>query len=177
LAAPDDDGVAHGLASLGPVLQFPDGAIEGEAGIDVARNLRDGGFARLVHRHDTERIISLRAEFSTPASLERFGRDLTNFPFPDLDDEVESAWLELAVSYRKESSHVGPVVESVTVGVCNYPDPLVWADTAGHLRSGDPLYIRVNFAHPMIRASGLDVRSYWEEWHWNSHGGTPPYGG
>src|SRR5438309_11859672 len=31
-----------------------------------------GGFARLVHRHDTGRAIVLRAEFNTPASLERF---------------------------------------------------------------------------------------------------------
>src|SRR4051794_14549476 len=30
-----------------------------------------GGFARLVHRHDTERVITLRAEFATPGSLER----------------------------------------------------------------------------------------------------------
>src|SRR5882724_750764 len=47
-----------------------------------------GGFARLVHRHDTNRAIVLRAEFNTPASLERFGRDLADFPFPDLDDEI-----------------------------------------------------------------------------------------
>jgi predicted ATPase len=49
-----------------------------------------GGFARLVHKHDTARAIVLRAKFATPADLERFGRDLTDFPFPDLDDEVES---------------------------------------------------------------------------------------
>src|SRR6185503_6431388 len=45
-----------------------------------------GGFARLVHRHDTGRAVVFRAEFNTPASLERFGRDLADFPFPDLDD-------------------------------------------------------------------------------------------
>src|SRR5690348_17997801 len=37
-----------------------------------------GGFARLVHRHDTDRAIVVRAEFATPGSLERFGRDLTD---------------------------------------------------------------------------------------------------
>src|SRR5262249_21709256 len=51
-----------------------------------------GGFARLVHRHDVERVITLRAEFATPQSLERFDRDLSSFPFQDLDDEAESAW-------------------------------------------------------------------------------------
>jgi predicted ATPase len=49
-----------------------------------------GGFARLVHKHDAKRAIVLRAEFATPAGLERFGRDLTDFPFRDLHDEVES---------------------------------------------------------------------------------------
>src|SRR6476661_6353217 len=31
-----------------------------------------GGFARLVHRHEVERTIILRAEFATPGGLERF---------------------------------------------------------------------------------------------------------
>src|SRR5215475_3997369 len=31
-----------------------------------------GGFARLVHKHDTKRAIMLRAEFPTPGQLERF---------------------------------------------------------------------------------------------------------
>src|SRR5262245_45280741 len=44
-----------------------------------------GGFARLVHRHERDRAIIIKVEFATPASLEQFGRDLTNFPFPDLD--------------------------------------------------------------------------------------------
>src|ERR1051325_10385698 len=56
-----------------------------------------GGFARLVHRHDTDRAIVLRAEFETPGSIERFERDLFEFPFPDLDDQIESAWLELSI--------------------------------------------------------------------------------
>lgn len=41
-----------------------------------------GGFARLVHGHESERPIVLRAEFATPGGLKRFGRDLTDFPFP-----------------------------------------------------------------------------------------------
>jgi hypothetical protein len=63
-----------------------------------------GGFARLVHQHDTARGIVLSAEFATPGGIERFGRDLTDFPFPDLDDEVESAWLKLTVEHRSTSA-------------------------------------------------------------------------
>src|SRR6187399_3162345 len=47
-----------------------------ELGGDV---LELGGFARLVHRHEIDRTIVIRAEFATPGSLERFGRDLDNF--------------------------------------------------------------------------------------------------
>src|SRR4051795_11253525 len=68
-----------------------------------------GGFARLVHRHDIARAIRLRAEFATPGGLERLGRDLTDFPFPDLDDEIRSAWIELEVTHRQESAYVGPM--------------------------------------------------------------------
>src|SRR5687767_8299703 len=59
-----------------------------------------GGFARLVHRHEGDRAIILRAEFETPGGLEAFDRDLTNFPFPNLDDDIESAWLELTIRIR-----------------------------------------------------------------------------
>src|SRR2546423_15496839 len=33
-----------------------------------------GGFARLVHRHELNRAIVLRAEFDLPGGLEEFGR-------------------------------------------------------------------------------------------------------
>src|SRR5215469_9372438 len=64
-------------------------------------NLELGGFARLVHRHEIERPIVLRAEFATPGGLDGFGRDLSDFPFPDLEDLVESAWLELSIRHRR----------------------------------------------------------------------------
>src|SRR5215813_13367469 len=63
-----------------------------------------GGFARLVHCHEIDRAIVLRAEFATPGGLERFGRDLNDFPFPDLDDQVESAWLELTIRFRTSAN-------------------------------------------------------------------------
>jgi predicted ATPase len=84
-----------------------------------------GGFARLVHRHDTTRAITLRAEFATPGTLERFGRDLTHFPFPDLDDEVDSAWIEITIQHRTAATFQGPIVQSATIGVNGIPEPLV----------------------------------------------------
>ena len=64
-----------------------------------------GGFARLVHRRAmttaiADRAIVLRAEFTTPGRLERFGRDKEDFPFPNLDDDVESAHLIKHVGYE-----------------------------------------------------------------------------
>jgi hypothetical protein len=109
-----------------------------------------GGFARLVHRHESERAIVLRAEFATPGGLERFGRDLTDFPFPDLDDEIESAWLELTIRFRSTPAHRGAVVDRAAVGVNGDNEPLVWLELGASLREGEPLHARVNMAHPLL---------------------------
>lgn len=109
-----------------------------------------GGFARLVHRHETNRAIVLRAAFATPAGLERFGRDLTDFPFPDLDDEVESAWLELTIRFRTSPTFRGPLVDRAAIGVNGDPQPLVWIEMGASLREGEPLRARVNLGHPLL---------------------------
>ncbi|RKI05072.1 AAA family ATPase [Corallococcus sp. AB038B] len=109
-----------------------------------------GGFARLVHQHDTSRGIVLRAEFATPGGLERFGRDLTDFPFPDLDDEVESAWLELTVQHRATTTFRGPIVNKVRIGVNGDAEPLVWLEVGATMREGEPLHARVNLGHPLL---------------------------
>jgi len=109
-----------------------------------------GGFARLVHRHETERAIVLRAEFATPGGLERFGRDLTDFPFPDLDDEIESAWLELTIRFRMTPTFRGPLAESAVIGVNGDTEPLVWLNLGASLREGEPLHARVNLGHPLL---------------------------
>jgi hypothetical protein len=116
-----------------------------------------GGFARLVHQHDAERAIGLRAEFSTPGGLERFGRDLTDFPFPDLDDEVESAWLELTIRFRTMTSFRGPVVERVVVGVNGNSEPLVWIEIGTTLRESEPLHARVNLGHPLLASETREL--------------------
>lgn len=109
-----------------------------------------GGFARLVHQHDTARGIVLRAEFATPGGLERFGRDLTDFPFPDLDDEVESAWLELTIEHRTTTAFRGPIVSQVRIGVNGDSEPLVWLEVGTTMREGEPLQARVNLGHPLL---------------------------
>jgi hypothetical protein len=109
-----------------------------------------GGFARLVHRHEIDRRVVLRAEFETPGSLERFGRDLADFPFPDLDDQVESAWLELTVRFRRTPTFRGPVVDRAVIGVNGDTTPLVSLDIGTSLREGDPLQARINLGHPLL---------------------------
>jgi hypothetical protein len=122
-----------------------------------------GGFARLVHRHETNRAIVLRAEFATPGGLERLGRDLTDFPFPDLDDEVESAWVELTIRFRTTSTFRGPLVERAVIGVGDDSEPLVWLETGASLRDGEPLNVRVNLGHPLIAEAARDVTDAWEQ--------------
>jgi hypothetical protein len=126
----------------------------GSADIDrteLGGNLLElGGFARLVHRHDIERAIVLRAAFATPGGLERFGRDLTDFPFPDLDDEVESAWLELTIRFRTTPTYRGALIERAVIGVNGAAEPLVWLETGATLREGEPLQARINLSHPLL---------------------------
>ena len=109
-----------------------------------------GGFARLVHAHDLNRTIVLRAEFEILQGLERFGRDLSSFPFPDLEDEIESAWLEVSIAFRTSPAFRGAVVERATIGVNGNREPLVWLELATSLRGGEPIHARVNLGHPLL---------------------------
>lgn len=92
----------------------------------------------------------LRAEFATPGGLERFGRDLADFPFPDLDDEVTSAWLELTIRFRTTTSYRGPLVERAVIGVNRDVEPLVWLELGASLREGEPVHARVNMGHRLL---------------------------
>jgi len=120
-----------------------------------------GGFARLVHRHETERSIVLRAEFATPGGLERFGRDLTDFPFPDLDDEVETAWIEITVRYRRTPTFEGPLIDSVDIGVNKVEEPFVHFENGTSLRDGEPLYAAINFSHPLLARLRTESPTIW----------------
>lgn len=109
-----------------------------------------GGFARIVHQHDTKATVTIRAEFATPGALERLGRDLRDFPLPDFDDDIDSAWVELCVRHRTSAAFRGPIIDSVTFGVNRHCDPLVWLSIGSSLRDGEPLFARLNVKHPVL---------------------------
>jgi hypothetical protein len=112
-----------------------------------------GGFARLVHRHDLARSIVLRAEFDTPGSLERLGRDLTHFPLPDLEDEIDSAWLELTIR--------GGVVERASIGANGDTRPLVVLSLPANLRDGEPIEAEIHLKHPLLESHADVLREQW----------------
>lgn len=163
--------VLHALLYLHELLERGSADVDrtelGGSGVEL------GGFARLVHRHDINRSIVVRAEFATPGGLERFGRDLADFPFPDLDDDIESAWIEMRVTFRgaKEAARedddgtsptrpllafVGALLEAVTIGVNAIAEPLVWIEAGVSLREGEPLHARVNLGHPLLASESRD---------------------
>jgi len=109
-----------------------------------------GGFRRLVHRHEMGRAIVLRAEFATPGGLNRLGRELDGFPFPDLDDDIEAAWLELTIRHRTTTAFTGAVVDRAVIGVAGDLEPLVWLELGATLREGEPLNVRVNLGHRLL---------------------------
>ncbi len=116
-----------------------------------------GGFARLAHRHEMTRAIVLRAEFATPGGLDRLGRDLRDFPFPDLDDDIQTGWLELTIRHRTTATFTGAVVERAVVGVANVSEPLVWLELGASLREGEPLNVRVNLGHPLLATESREL--------------------
>lgn len=152
--------VLQALIYLHELLEHGDANVDRtELGGEV---LELGGFARLVHRHEQARAVILRAEFATPGRLERFERDVADFPFPDLDDEVEGAWVEVTVQHRVAPSFQGPMIERASIGVAGNPEPLVWLETVGALREGDPLYCRINLGHSLVRSQGLELGDAWK---------------
>ena len=116
-----------------------------------------GGFARLVHRHEMTRAIVLRAEFATVGGLDRLGRELVDFPFPDLDDDIEAAWLELTIRHRTTVAFTGAVVERAVIGVVGDSEPLVWLELGASLREGEPLNARVNLGHPLLASETREL--------------------
>src|SRR6266850_1913325 len=104
-----------------------------------------------------------RIEFATPGSIERFDRDLFQFPFPDIDDHVESAWIELTVRFRTTPTFRGPLVDRAVIGVNKATEPLVWLEMGASLREGEPLMARVNLGHPLIAKEAIEITSAWEQ--------------
>ena len=138
----------------------------GEADVDRTHLGGDvlelGGFSRLVHHHDHTRTMVLRAEYLTPGSLNRSSRDLERFPFADLDDDVDSAWLELFIQHRATPHHQGPVLAKARLGIGDSREPLLWLELGTLLRDSEPLFVRVNLGHPAIADQARDIANSWE---------------
>jgi len=141
--------------------------VRGDADIDrtalAGEVLGLGGFARLVYRHELARTMVLRAEFLTPDNPNRLGRDLRDFPFPDLEDSIDSAWLELEIQHLSTHDYRGPVVARAQIGANGDAEPLLWLELAPGLRDGEPVYIRVNLGHPLLAESATHVVADWED--------------
>ena len=153
--------ILQSLAYLHEVIMRGDADVDRTAiGGDV---LVLGGFARLVHRHELTRTMVLRAEFLTPDSLNRVARDLRDFPFPDLDDSIDSAWLEVEIQHLTTHDHRGPVVARAQIGANGDSEPLLWLEVAPGLRDGEPVYIRVNLGHPLLAESAAHVVEDWQD--------------
>ncbi|MCX4246618.1 AAA family ATPase [Paraliomyxa miuraensis] len=150
---------------LQAILYLHELVVHGTANVDRTDHggstLELGGFDRLVHRHETHRSIVLRAEFTTPRSLERFGRNLDRFPFPNLDDDLGAAWLELTIRKRTTAAFHGPLIDRAVIGVVGSPVPLVWLETGATLRAHEPLRARINLGHPILAHAGPEVAEAW----------------
>ncbi|MBK8997354.1 MAG: DUF3696 domain-containing protein [Myxococcales bacterium] len=107
-----------------------------------------GGFLRLVHRHELGRTLAVRVEFDTPGSLNVFARKLPD-PFEDIDDRVDTAWLELQVSAVEGTP---PAVHGVLVGTRDDRRPALElrAVRPGSLREGDPILATLDLTHPLL---------------------------
>jgi hypothetical protein len=111
-----------------------------------------GGFGRLVHRHDLTRTLAVRVEFATPGSLNCFNRNLTAFPFPNLDDELETAWIEARVRWFDAPGGGAPFVSELLVGTPDSPKPVVRLSMDRAPRNGDPVHAAIDLTHPVFRA-------------------------
>lgn len=83
-----------------------------------------GGFRSLVNGQDVDKLVTLRATLDISARIFRarkFGLREQDFLNLDLDDDVETVWLEVLVSQHR--------IERVTVGLNDNHRPLAIADT------------------------------------------------
>lgn len=139
--------VLHSLLYLLEVLET------GRADIDRTqlggRAVDLGGFGRLVHRQDLERVISVRVEFDCPKSLNVFGRGWTQ-GLEDLDDGLGTLWLELRTARMQLSDRWIPGVQRVLVGTVGHAAPLVQLSFRDSRRIAEPIAVDVNSLHPAL---------------------------
>lgn len=80
-----------------------------------------GGFSRLIHRHNMESSFSIRLMFDVHDELNCFQREDIGFPFPDLEDSVGCAWVEIQSSFLNNE----PVINELKIGTPGMEIPLV----------------------------------------------------
>ncbi|MCX4246616.1 AAA family ATPase [Paraliomyxa miuraensis] len=158
------DGVGKGIVfdALVYLLELLE---HGRADVDrtmvAGERVELGGFSRLVHGRDPTRAIVLRAEFTTPGGLDRLGSATDDFPFPDLEDELDSAWVELTVRMRGTSTSSEPIVDRVAIGVASTAEPVVWLEAGPSLQDGEPLHVHVDLQHPLLAEASPRVARAW----------------
>ncbi len=118
-----------------------------------------GGFDSFVHQHDNELTVSIRVAFDVTSSINVFGQDDLDFAFPDLDDEVDSAWVEMRVRAELVRDGIDATVTEMLIGAGDEPNPL--ARTTRELRDGaEELVAWVNLEHPSLHTSALDEAAF-----------------
>jgi hypothetical protein len=151
--------VLHALAYVHELLT------RGEADVDRTHLgghvLELGGFARAVHLHDHQRTMRFRLAFETPGNLNRALRDLPTDLLADIDDGVESAWIELIVESRPTTQQGGPQLARALIGVGDEATALVQLELGPNVIEGEPLFVRINLAHPLLAADDGDLAERW----------------
>ena len=115
-----------------------------------------GGFDRLVNGTEPFRSIGLRVEFDCGASLNCFRRDLDDFPLPNLDDELDRAWVDLTICRIGSPARVVPGVQELAIGTTASDEPLLRLCVERLDRAAEPLRIFLNVDHPLL-APAADI--------------------
>lgn len=159
------DGGAGASVILHALLYFHELLQHGNADVDRTALggsvIELGGFAGLVHGRDRTRTMTLRADFDVRGSLDQFRHTGPGFPFPDLDDQITSAWVELTIRMRTTAGFHGPIVDRVAIGAGSSLDPLVCLETGASLRDGEPLFARIDLQHPLLAHAAVEVAEAW----------------
>lgn len=117
-----------------------------------------GGFRRLVHGNDSRQSIQLRIEFDCGGSLNCFQRNLDDFPLPDLDDQIERAWVEVEVGILGSPAREPAGVRSLSVGTSESETPILRLYVERLDRAAEPLRIELNVDHPLLAPGAEAIR-------------------
>ena len=106
-----------------------------------------GGFARLVHRHQIDRTLAVRIELDGIGTVNAFERDLDDFPFPNLEDELDAVWIELRARWLEGA----PRVTEMQVGTTGTANPAICLKLDRAPREGDPIRVAIDLEHPIFQ--------------------------